>query len=205
MYSLALLSGGISSRMGQDKALMSFLGRPLILWILERLASRAEEVILSTNRPEDYAFLGLPFYTDIFPDCGALGGLHAALTAAKCPNVAVVACDMPFANAGLFDYESELLGNTGMDVVVPATSHGLEPLHAVYRRASCLPAIQASLEAGKFKMVGWLEQVNPRLLSPQEVAPFNQRGLTFWNLNTMDEFRQAEEQARHDKDYKAAT
>ena len=69
MLSLALISGGSSSRMGQDKALMPFKGRPLIQRILERLTGVGERVILSTNRPADYAFLGLPSYPDIQPDC----------------------------------------------------------------------------------------------------------------------------------------
>ena len=82
MFSLALQSGGISARMGQDKALMPFLGCPLIQRIWERLASAADEVIMSTNHPADYTFLGLPPYPVILPDCGALGGLYTSLHAA---------------------------------------------------------------------------------------------------------------------------
>jgi molybdopterin-guanine dinucleotide biosynthesis protein A len=104
MFSLALLSGGISGRMGQDKALMPFLGRPLILRILERLSSAAGEVILSTNHPADYGFLGLPLYPDLLPGCGALGGLYTSLNAAQSSTVAAVACDMPFASPTLFEY-----------------------------------------------------------------------------------------------------
>ncbi len=136
MPSLALLSGGISGRMGQDKALMPFLGRPLILRILERLASIADEVILSTNHPADYAFLGLPLHPDFLPDRGALGGLYTSLMAAHGPVVAAVACDMPFANPALFEYESELLSEDGgrrghtFDIArVRAFARGLSPRH----------------------------------------------------------------------------
>ena len=78
MVSVALLSGGKSGRMGQDKALVDFLGRPLILRILERLAPLADEVILTTNRPADYAFLNLPLHPDLQPGRGALGGLYTS-------------------------------------------------------------------------------------------------------------------------------
>jgi molybdopterin-guanine dinucleotide biosynthesis protein A len=196
MISLALLSGGVSGRMGQDKALMPFLGRPLILRILERLATAMDEVILCTNHPSDYAFLGLPLYQDLLPGCGALGGLYTSLNAAKGPIVEAVACDMPFANPALFEYERELLSKTGADVVIPSTPQGLEPLHAVYRRETCLKVIRSALEAGEFKLVGWLPHVEVRSVQPEQVASFDPLGLAFRNLNTLDEFRQAEERAR---------
>ena len=196
MITLALISGGRSGRMGQDKALMPFLDRPLILRILERLASVADEVILSTNQPADYAFLGLPLHADLLPGCGALGGLYTSLKAAHGPLVAAVACDMPFASPALFEYEAQLLSKTGADVVIPSTPLGLEPLHAVYRRDTCLPVIGTVLKAGRLKMIGWLSQVNIQVVQPEEVARFDPYGLAFWNLNTPDEFRQAEERAR---------
>ncbi|HVM71843.1 MAG TPA: molybdenum cofactor guanylyltransferase [Anaerolineales bacterium] len=196
MLSLALLSGGSSTRMGQDKALMPFLGRPLIQRILERLQPMAEEVILSTNRPADFAFLNLPSYADIRPNSGSLGGLFTCLSVAGHSILAAVACDMPFVNLALFRYERLLLSQTGADVVIPATPGGLEPLHAVYRRETCLPAVHAALEAGEFKMTGWLSDLSVRVVLPDEVARFDPQGLAFWNLNTPQEFQAAEEKAK---------
>ena len=196
MLSLALLSGGRAARMGQDKALMPFLGRPLIQRILDRLASVGDQVILSTNRPADYAFLDLPSYPDLQPDCGPLGGLYTMLGAAGHSILAAVACDMPFANPALFEYERLLLSQTGVDVVIPSTPDGLEPLHAVYRREACLPVIHSALENGNLKMTAWLPEVSVRIVLPEEVAHFDPHGLAFWNLNTPEDFRQAEERAR---------
>ena len=65
--SLAVLAGGKSERMGQDKALKPFLRRPLIERVLERLSGLAEEVIVTTNRPDRYTFLGLPLFPTCFP------------------------------------------------------------------------------------------------------------------------------------------
>ena len=175
---------------------MPFLGRPLILCILERLASLADEVIVSTNHPADYGFLGLPLYPDIHSNSGALGGLYTSLFATQGSIVAVVACDMPFANPNLFKYERKLLTKTGADVVIPSTPHGLEPLHAVYRRETCLPIILSALEAGNLKLIDWLPEGNVRVLLPEETARFDPQGLAFWNINTPEEFQQAEERAR---------
>lgn len=185
---------------------MPFLGRPLILRILERLASIADEVVLSTNRPDDYAFLGLSLHPDLLRNRGALGGLYTSLMAAHGPVVAAVACDMPFANPALFEYESKLLADEGADVAIPSTSQGLEPLHAVYRRDTCLPIIKSALETGKLKLVGWLPEVKVRIVETEEVKRFDPQGIAFWNLNTPDDFRQAEERARlegNSQDYPA--
>ena len=194
--SLALLSGGNSERMGQDKALMSFLGRPLILRILERLTPLADETIISTNRPGEYVFLGLPTCPDLRPGNGALGGLYTSLAVAKFPYVVATACDMPFVSPSLFEYERDLLIESGADVVIPATPEGLEPLHAIYRRETCLPAIEAALDAWKLKLVGWLSEVKVETVPSEVRIRFDPQGLAFWNLNTPEEFRKAEERAK---------
>ena len=175
---------------------MPFLGRPLIQRILKRLVTVGEQVILSTNHPADYAFLDLPSYPDLRPDCGSLGGLYTALSAAGHSILAAVACDMPFASPALFKYERLLLSQTGVDVVIPSSPDGLEPLHAVYRRDACLPVVQSALEKGNLQMVGWLSEVSIRVVLPEEVARFDPHGLAFWNINTPEDFRQAEELAR---------
>ncbi|MBC8336692.1 MAG: molybdenum cofactor guanylyltransferase [Anaerolineales bacterium] len=192
MLTLAIQAGGKSSRMGQDKALMPFRGRPLIQTVMDRLAPIADEILITTNNPDDYRFLDLPLFRDIRPDRGALGGLYTALSSAKGDLVAVVACDMPFASRPLFDTASKLIVESGADVVIPQTEHGYEPLHALYRRETCLPAIEAALDADQWKVISWFDQVKVRALSVEETAAFNPDGLTFWNLNTPEDFVKAE-------------
>jgi molybdopterin-guanine dinucleotide biosynthesis protein A len=195
MLTLAVLSGGISSRMGQDKGLMPFQGRPLVRHVLDRLSPIADEIILSTNRPAAYAFLDLPLYPDLYPDHGPLGGLYTLLSNAKNPFVAAVACDMPFASRSLFEYAFDLINKTEADVIIPSSPDGLEPLHAVYRRETCLPVIHSALTSGKLKLIGWLPQVNTHFVPPPVTAQFDPHNLAFWNLNTPADFHLAEEQA----------
>jgi molybdopterin-guanine dinucleotide biosynthesis protein A len=184
--------------MGQDKALMPFLGRPLIQRVIERVSPLADEIIVTTNRPEAYAFLGLPLYPDLKPGRGALGGLYTALAAAGQPLVAVLACDMPFASPGLIAFQQRVLLEKNVDVVIPASSEGLEPLHALYRREVCLPAIELAIAADQWKLIAWFPQVRVRELTPAEVAQCDPHGLAFHNLNTPADLAQAEELARRD-------
>lgn len=196
MLTVCIQAGGQSSRMGEDKALKTFLGRPLIQRVVERLAPIADEVIVTTNRPEDYRFLDLPLFPDLRPGRGALGGLYTALASASQPIVAVAACDMPFASASLLEAARQLLVAEEADVVIPRSAEGYEPIHAVYRRATCLPAIAAALDADQWKVIAWFPQVKVRVLTPDEVKQYDPSGLAFWNVNTPEEFAKAEDLAR---------
>ena len=183
--------------MGQDKALMPFLGHPLIQRVTDRLAPIADEVIVTTNRPDDYRFLGLPLFPDLKPGRGALGGLYTALSSATCETVAVVACDMPFAGVALIEAASRLLVQEEADVVIPDSGDGLlEPMHAIYRRETCIPVIEAAIEADKWKLISWFPDVKVRILQPDEVKTYDPSGLAFWNLNTPEEFAEAEKKAK---------
>ena len=189
--------------MGEDKALKPFLGRPLIQRVMERLSPVADELIVTTNRPADYAFLGVRLVPDLKPGRGALRGLYTAIASATHPLVAVVACDMPFASAGLIETASKIMAEEEADIVIPrlnpvepvGKSQGFEPLHAVYRRATCLPAIEAAMEADQWKVIAWFPQVKLRVLTPTELESLDPDGLAFWNVNTPDEFARAEELA----------
>jgi molybdopterin-guanine dinucleotide biosynthesis protein A len=196
MFSLVIQAGGESRRMGADKALLPFLGQPLILRPLSRLAGLADEVLVTSNHPESYRSLGLTPVPDILPGNGALGGLYTALSAARYPFVALVACDMPFANPEIFALELILLQESGVDAVVPRYGGGTEPFHAVYRRESCLPFVRSSLQAGKRRVDSWFSEVKIRYLEPEEMLPYDPEGLAFLNINTPEELQDAEQIAR---------
>ncbi len=192
MLSIVVQAGGQSTRMGRDKALKPFLGRPLIQHVLERVAPVADELLVTTNRPEAYAFLGLPLFSDLKPGRGPLGGLYTALVSAKNPSVAVVACDMPFASAALLAAGAAILLREAADVVIAETDEGYEPLHAVYRRETCIPAIESAIASDQWRMIAWFPQVNVRILTDGEVRRWDPQGLAFRNVNTPEEFAEAE-------------
>jgi molybdopterin-guanine dinucleotide biosynthesis protein A len=196
MLSVGILAGGKSKRMGQDKALMPFLGRPLILRIIKRIQPLSEDMFVMTTRPAELAFLGIPVHSDLGTGQGALGGLYSSLLKATKPFLAIVGCDMPFASAALFEYEHDLMIATGADVVIPSTATGLEPLHATYRRETCLPVIRAALEAEERKIIAWFPKVKVHVIPPEVTARYDPHQLAFCNLNTPEEYRQAEAQAR---------
>jgi len=163
--------------------------------IIERLRPIAGELLVTTNHPQDYGFLRLPLLADLKPGRGALGGLYTALYSAKFSLVAVAACDMPFASAPLFTAAADIASEENADLVIARTGEGYEPLHAVYRRDSCLGAVEAAIAADKWRMDSWFTNVRLRVLSADEILKFDPQGLAFSNVNTPDEFAQAEARA----------
>lgn len=189
---VVIQAGGESRRMGRDKALVSFQGIPLIARVAGRLAVIADELLVTSNHPEELAFLGLPCFPDLLPGKGALGGLLTALSSASENCVAVVACDMPFANPAILEMASDLAIKSDFSAVVPRFNGGLEPLHAIYRPEICLPYIRASLEASRLRMDAWFEQAGVHILEQETYAALDPRGLAFINANTPEELERAE-------------
>ena len=193
-FTLALIAGGKSSRMGRDKAFVPLGGKPIIAHILERTAALGQaETILITNRPADYAHLGLPMFEDILPEKGALGGIYTAIARSATPYTLALACDMPFVNARLLSYMLRLRdGNGGpWDVIVPRVEGHPQGLHAIYAR-TCLPPIREQLEAGRLRVIGFYDAVRVRYLDADEYAPLDPRGLSFFNVNTPEDLQIAE-------------
>ncbi len=198
MISLVIQAGGKSSRMGQDKALMPFLGKPLIERVIDRLSPIANEVLITTNNPSEYEYLDLPLYEDLIPDRGALGGLYTALHSASHPLVAIIGCDMPFASPSLLRHGCQVLEDTGADVAIPLSDAGLEPMHTVYRKNTCLTAVKDAIDAGKWKLIAFHDDVDVRIISTFEIHQHDPKGLAFLNINTPEEFAQAEVLAREE-------
>jgi len=190
--SLAIQAGGQSSRMGTDKALILFKGQPLIERIIQRLKPIADEILITSNQPEDLLFLGYPVYPDLYPGLGALGGLYTALYYSQNPIVLIVATDMPFPSLALYQKQIEFLVAQAMDVVIPVSHEGFEPFHAVYRREACLPAVKQALEIGQKRMISWFPDGKVRVLSVEEVKTYDKRVQAFININTFEELTQAE-------------
>jgi molybdopterin-guanine dinucleotide biosynthesis protein A len=179
-----LLAGGKSSRFGANKALTALAGQRLIEHPARVLAELFPHHLLITNTPEEYAFLGWPMVGDIHPGAGPLAGIDAALKAGTSPLIFVAACDMPFLDKKLIAYLCGLCA--GYDAVVPRTAHGLEPLHAVYRR-TIGEIIEKNLAGGNRK----IHQIFPEL-KVREVTETEMLGVTgslrsFRNINTPED------------------
>jgi len=181
---VAILAGGKSSRMGVDKSFAPLLGKTLIQRVLDRAGSLGLPAILITNRPADYASLGLPMFGDLLPGKGSLGGLYTAISCSPTVYTLCVACDMPFLNPALLAYLISL--RAGYDVIVPRINGFPEALHAVYGKG-CLGPIREKLDQDRLKATGFYGEVRLRFVEEDEVRRFDPALRSFVNVNTPEE------------------
>lgn len=183
-----ILAGGQSTRMGTNKALLEFEGEPLIQRLARRFRLWFTQVVVVSNTPELYEFLGLPMTGDRVPGLGPLGGLEAGLAASQHEQAFFCACDMPFVNEAFVRHLVGLAAHH--DIVVPRVSGEFEPMHAVYSR-SLLPQVTASLESRRLRLISIFDGARVRVVEEPEIRPFGDPARLFFNCNTPEEFRQA--------------
>jgi molybdopterin-guanine dinucleotide biosynthesis protein A len=182
-------AGGKSVRMGgEPKALLELGGRSLIERVLDAVVPVVDDVLIVTNTPALYAFLGVPMIPDAYPDHGSLGGIFSGLAAASGDAAFTVACDMPFLHPPVARL---VLAHAGQaDVVVPRVGEQLETMHALYAKA-CLPHIEARLAVGRLKIVEFFADVRVVEIPEREVARLRAPAVVFMNVNTPDELSRA--------------
>ena len=182
-------AGGRSTRMGgEPKALLELGGKRIIERVVDAVGSVLDDLLVVTNTPERYAFLGLPMVPDAFPDGGALGGIYTGLRAAGGDAAFTVACDMPFLHPAIVRLVVERAGEA--DVVIPRTGDQLETMHAVYGKG-CLGPMQARLRAGALKIVGFFPDVHVVELDAAGIARHRPPEVAFMNVNTPAELARA--------------
>lgn len=173
---------------GRPKALMPLGGTRIIERVLAAIADSVDDLLVVTNTPELYAFLGVPMVGDVFPDGGSLGGIYSGLRAVSGDAAFTVACDMPFVKPEVVRAIVERAGEG--DVVIPRVGGQYETLHALYRK-TCLGAMEARLRAGQLKIVGFFEDVRVVALDEVALASYGDPAVMFMNVNTPEELARA--------------
>jgi molybdopterin-guanine dinucleotide biosynthesis protein A len=187
-----VLAGGLSRRLGRDKAVEPLGGEPLISRVIGRLSQVTDQTVVVVNSPERAGALPLNgtvrTAVDIYPDGGSLGGIFTGLSAADAEWGLAVACDMPFLNVGLLAHMLSLRDNN--DVVVPVLEARPEPTHALYSRA-CMPQMERRLRANELKIAGFFDDVRVRYLEQAAVEKLDPDHLSFFNINTQQDLDRA--------------
>lgn len=182
-FSVVILSGGKSTRMGKDKAMLAWQDTTLLEHILAGF-SQAGEVILSVRNDVQHSEIPVKRVADEYREQGPLGGLVASMKAAEHDIVFVTTCDAPLADMKTAQLLVSSLGD--YDAVVPRGSDGDHPLMAVYRK-SCFEVGEDHLAQGRRKVMDFLAELNV-LYVPAEKLPYGAETLS--NLNTPEDLLQ---------------
>jgi len=179
-----ILSGGKSTRMGQNKAFIEIEGMPIIKRIHSLFERLFDEIIIITNEKELYGAFDAKIYEDLFPNGGVIGGLYAGLFFSSFRYSFCVASDMPLLKESVIAY---LIKNIeDYDVVVPRTRDGLQPLHAIYSK-NCLGPIKRIIEQERRKIIDFYTMVRTKIIDEVEFISLDPARESFFNVNTPEE------------------
>lgn len=179
-----VLAGGLSTRMGRDKATLPFSGSDLLHTVLARLAPVCDHLIVVSNIQREILVPDVIVVPDKYPQCGPLAGMHAGLKASATAYNFVVACDMPFLSTEAVAYMAAAA--QGFDAAVPFIDGYYHPLHAVYHQ-NCLSFIEQTLQDGNYRVLDFYAKVRLRQISAAELRRFDPQLKTLDNINTPED------------------
>ena len=185
-----ILAGGESRRMGTEKARLVLDGQSFV----ERIAGQLSSVTSSIKVVGDKvspAELNLPgeiqSAPDVYPQWGALGGVHAALSACSESWALVVACDYPFVTGELFASLASV--RQDFDAVAPIQQDGIpQPLCSLYRVEPCLSLAERLIKSGERKPITLLQSVRTRWVLFNELSLLKGADCFFDNINTPEDY-----------------
>ena len=183
-----ILAGGKSTRMGTDKAFVTLNGRTLLARLLEVVRSVTTDVRIVGDAAKFAAFA--PVVEDVFPACGPLGGIHAALRASTSELNLILAVDVPFVSFALLQFLMAHARNSDASVTVPRINQGWQPLCAVYRREFA-DAAERALRAGRYRIDALFDQLQVQVVAEEALEAAGFSSNIFRNLNTKEDLEAA--------------
>ncbi|MFB3915614.1 MAG: molybdenum cofactor guanylyltransferase [Terriglobales bacterium] len=180
-----ILAGGKSSRMGANKAFLELAGKTLLARALELGCTVTKDVRIVGPRT---IFEGHgPVIEDIYSERGALGGIHAALTATPTDLNLMLAVDTPFLAKDFLRHLVSEARSTAAMITVPRVGGRLQPLCAVYHRGFVARA-ETALKSGNNKIDPLFAPAETRVIEETELARLGFSAASFDNLNTWEEW-----------------
>lgn len=182
-----VLSGGKSKRLGTEKGLAIYGGKPLVTYSIAALKPLCGEILLSANNElESYRQFGLKIVQDEVEGIGPMGGLLACLKQSQTRYNLVLSCDIPFVESELLSYLLSQIEN--YQVVVPVHGEGwIEPLCGFYN-TNVISQLEKSERSGNFKLVDFIEKINLKKVLIDNTLPFYNEQL-FFNINTLNQIK----------------
>ena len=141
-----ILCGGLSKRMGRQKAFLPYAGKTMIEHSLDMMHELFDEVLLVSNNPDEFSHLSANLVRDIIPRRGPLVGILSGLLVAKNQHSFVLPCDMPLLTKDLI--RNMAAKRHASDMLVYSCNGVLEPLLAIYSR-NCIEALEEVIFQGK--------------------------------------------------------
>jgi molybdenum cofactor guanylyltransferase len=192
-----ILSGGKSSRMGTNKALLKLNEKTTIERMVDILKVYFNDIILVTNDMDSYQSLGVKMASDHYPGKGPLAGFHAGLKASDYDVNFIVACDMPFISGELAATLVEKIDH--YDALVPVINGKKQTLCTVFRKKT-LDKMEECIENGRLPIKHLLDHLNVLYVTEKDLHINSNIDLerVFFNMNHPHEYEDAKKWLKAD-------
>lgn len=181
-----ILAGGKSSRMGFDKQFLEIDERRIMNDIIYKLEQQFNEIIIVTNKPEEYKEIKHKIITDIIIGKGPLSGIHAGLKESSSKYAFVVACDMPNINMDYVSYMRETISNKDIDGCVTKFNEYIETFNSFYSK-DIVDKIEEYLMDDKRSINSFLRNLRIHYIEENKAREFSSDWTMFSNLNTKED------------------
>ena len=189
MQTAVILAGGQARRFnGRNKPLLPVGGTSIISRQLKILTSITDSVAIVTNDVHSYSRLEVTIWKDLIPNIGPLGGIYTALNNSLTDRTLIIAGDMPFLTQEFLQYVVDI--QEDVDIVIPHTTDGYQPLCASYRN-NCRNLLKQRIDEGNLKLVDLLSDCRVYEIKSEEIQSVNSNRTLFFNINTPEDYRQA--------------
>ena len=180
-----ILTGGSSRRMGRDKALLPYGYSTLLQTLIDRYRAFGP-VGVSVNESGRFPFARAMEFPDAFPGDGPMNGIVSGFRETDASELLLTAVDLPYGDPALAAKLAALREDADV-CALRRGPKGIEPLFAVYGRASMDAAVQCLTE-GKRSLTALYDRVSVRYVAPEELPGFDLERI-FTNVNTPEEYR----------------
>lgn len=183
-----ILAGGKSSRMGTNKSFLKIGNQTIIERIADLMKSVFSEVILITNTPEEYPFLNLPTFEDIYKWKGPLAGIHSALVHSKTEKIFVLSCDVPLMSKEMIEYIVEY--NSDKPIIFCEAAGYHQPLVGVYSKVILCEVENfiSTTEVSDKSFHHFLKSVEAEIIHPEKLSFYKDE--LFFNVNRPEDFEE---------------
>jgi molybdopterin-guanine dinucleotide biosynthesis protein A len=181
-----ILAGGENKRLPILKGFLELKGRKIIESNIELLKGIFDGVIISTNTPERYFYLGMSMVGDVINYRGPMTGILSALITLKETEIFVTACDMPFIKPELIRY---IVGRwtDRWEAMVPVFDGKPQPLLGIYSR-KLIPKMEESIKTQARGLREFLGTIEVHYIKEEEVRAIDPEGKSFVNINTIQDY-----------------
>lgn len=186
-----VLAGGKSKRMGKEKALLHIGDKTIIDVLIEKLKTRFQKIILSTNSPGNFAFLKIPMVEDFYKNVGPLGGIHAGLMESESDKNFIISCDLPLMSIEMIDYICNY--ESDKKIIICKTGDYIEPTFGVYHKdiVDELEVIlnlnlQYGLSPKDLSIQDVIKKIGTEIIDAPKLPFYNED--LFYNMNTFEDY-----------------